>query len=61
MTEPNEAHVRTGGLMRCCTATLESLREDTITREGAVVRCTVCGTPMIFRADAWEWYQEGED
>ena len=52
--------VRTGGLMRCCLATLRermpTCAEDP--KEGETLVCDYCGPSsggMIFHDGAWEW------
>lgn len=43
--------ISTGGLMRCCGATLED--EDDGKRDA--MNCKYCGSPMVFRNGAWRW------
>jgi hypothetical protein len=59
-------HVRTGGLYRCCMATLfETDTTELEKTEGAIVKCAYCkATWMQWHDGAWEWdgelHTEGE-
>lgn len=61
MTEPGNYKVRTGGLMRCCLATLEermpTCADDPV--EGEKLVCRYCSGNMVFRDGAWEWDRFG--
>lgn len=48
--------ISTGGLMRCCAATLDE--EDDGVRD--TMNCKYCGASMSFRNDAWRWNRYGE-
>lgn len=60
--EPPNDGIRPGGLMRCCTGTIEDLYPDgpaLVAAEGQTLQCKYApGDPshrMIFRDGAWEW------
>ena len=54
--------VRIGGLMRCCTGTLQdhyTSNPDYQAKEGDTMKCNWCTSGwMRFHAGAWEWDQE---
>lgn len=49
--------VRSGGLMRCCEATLSTAMAiaEVAPQEGDVLACKYCSSTMRFRDGAWEW------
>jgi hypothetical protein len=50
--------VRTGGLMRCCLASINELYgndPDHRASGGDVLGCRWCSSTMTFRDGAWEW------
>ncbi len=48
--------IRSGGLMRCCIATLaEHAGEALSEAEGTVIPCNYCSSSMRVRDGAWEW------
>ena len=61
------AHIRIGGLMRCCTSTIaqdadKAPLEPNI--EGEILQCQYTDDPthrMIYRAGAWEWYRGSDE
>jgi len=52
-------HIRIGGVMRCCLATLQ--QADVEDKEGEVLPCKYCHSSLIVRDGAWEWNQEAEN
>lgn len=48
--------VRIGGLMRCCTGTLDEYNGPE--EEGASLKCKWCSCWMIVKDGAWQWDQE---
>ena len=62
MTTPNTDKIRVGGLMRCCTETIEGLYPDgpaQVAEEGQKLQCKYASDSpdhrMRFRDGAWEW------
>lgn len=58
MTDP----IRTGGLMRCCCATIDDYYDKPVIPKPAqddILRCEYCASSMIFRYGCWEWNREG--
>jgi len=58
--------VDTGGLMRCCTATLSldwNLRPDHKPEQDEVLECKWCEESMIFREidHTWRWNKPEDD
>ncbi len=49
-----------GGLMRCCTATLDEVRSEATDtpRKDDVINCKWCSSSMIWRGDGWHWNNE---
>ena len=49
-----------GGLMRCCTQTLNEVREEKTDtpQEGDEIPCAYCKSSMIWKGDGWHWKQE---
>ena len=56
--------VRPGGLMRCCTQTLddEMNRATEKPKEGDTLHCKYCDDPygMVFVGGAWQWNKGSE-
>jgi hypothetical protein len=53
-----DSGIRTGGLMRCCIA---SIWDDTRTdQEGMPGKCKYCEAPLLYKDGAWEWAPEPE-
>lgn len=56
---PQKYRLRGGGLMRCCTGTLDELMFAATEppKEGDAARCKWCRDEygMVFRDGAWEW------
>lgn len=49
----SEDDVRPGGLMRCCTETIDE--RETPGQDGDRIECRYCHSPIVFRKGAWEW------
>jgi hypothetical protein len=56
--------VHTGGLYRCCLATLDDAMNTTYKmvapKEGDIVTCPHCKDRMIFTNGAWGWFPSPE-
>ena len=56
-----ETRVNIGGLMRCCTGTLDKIATETPDAEyanGAIIQCMYTGNPshsMVLRKGVWHW------
>ena len=57
--------VRTGGLMRCCLASLDEEMEKATEapKEGDIASCKYCSgkNQMVFRKGSWEWVGSSSD
>lgn len=65
MTVPDVDKIRTGGLTRCCTETIEDLYPDgpaKVAEEEQVLQCKYApDNPvhrMVFRDGTWQWAPE---
>lgn len=58
---------RSGGLMRCCIATLDNRAKDGTlpSCQGSILNCDYCTSQVIYIDNAWEWLnprdKEGDD
>jgi hypothetical protein len=56
MTKIADVMIRTGGLMRCCTATIFNLPDEYEVSEGDIIDCEYEKKPtMTMRDNAIEW------
>jgi hypothetical protein len=44
-----------GGLMQCCTKTIEGTIFDEQPQEGDTLDCRWCAATMVYRGGAWCW------
>lgn len=62
MSKVDHYRVNQGGLMRCCTASLddEMSQDDSAEKcvEGAVIRCHFCDSSMRYSNGVWAWAKD---
>jgi len=55
MNQNQYKHVRIGGLLRCCVATIEDHNFTTAPKEGDILECKYCTDTMVYHNECWEW------